>query len=340
MKNTNDYNGHNKVISSSSVIGDDIERDYKVGSLCKPDDNPLNALFKSIDMEDMNILSEYFKNYPVHSCDYSIGGIYMWKDYYSYRYAIYEDTLFMKGKDPVTGQDIFYFPIGIMDKTRALDILSDYCEKVSSKAMILKVTESPVNNCEIQNKEPSCFIDDWKEYAYNIEQFLGFPGKKMEKKRNHLHYFNNHFPNQKIEPITSGNSGEILDFISKFEESHESSSLFINESEQTKEAIRNFEKYPYFGLVIRVDEKIAGFTFAEKSGDMVFVHVEKGYFEYQGIYQALASALAYKISELYPDVKYLNREEDMGVESLRKSKESYHPSLMIDKQILVGVYKE
>lgn len=102
----------------------------------------------------------------------------------------------------------------------------------------------------------------------------------------------------------------------------------------TKGALASYFVYGFTGIVIRIDGKVAGFTFGEPNGDTFFVHVEKGDIEYRGIYQALSSAMARLVRKLLPEVAYLNREDDMGFEALKSSKMSYHPILFIDKRLL------
>ena len=68
--------------------------------------------FKRISAQDLPILSKFFAKYPSRSCDFSIGGVLMWVDYYDYEMAIFNESLFIRGKDPVSGNKIYYRPIG------------------------------------------------------------------------------------------------------------------------------------------------------------------------------------------------------------------------------------
>lgn len=291
--------------------------------------------FKLVGNDDIALLSDFFKIYPSRSCDYSLAGILMWADYFGYQYAITDDTLFIKGTDPLSGQQVYYSPLGAMDRARAMRMMLSDISANARKAILVSPVESSYDVYKEEFASDPQYRDAWKEYLYDIEQFTGFKGKKMEKKRNHLNYFEKHYPGFTVQTITPADRSEIEDFTHRFESGHKDSRLFAYESAKTLETIRDYDRYPYDGILIRLDGKVIGYTFGEKSGDTFFVHVEKGDYAYNGIYQALASYLARRVAGKYPDVKYLNREEDMGDDALRKSKDSYHPSLIVNKKISI-----
>ena len=78
--------------------------------------------------------------------------------------------------------------------------------------------------------------------------------------------------------------------------------------------------------------KAAAVTFGSRiSPDTFDVHFEKADASIQGAYAAINCEFAKHIREKYPEIRYLNREEDMGIEGLRKAKQSYHPHHMVEK---------
>ena len=85
-----------------------------------------------------------------------------------------------------------------------------------------------------------------------------------------------------------------------------------------------WEKYDnYFADVIEHQGKIIGFSLGEITPPNVGItHIEKGDIEYDGVYSYLCQAFAQKH---YGGVRVVNRQEDMGLEGLRKSKQSYRP---------------
>lgn len=295
---------------------------FKDSDCCKLD-------FKPISESEIPLLFKYFSAFPSRSCDFSIGGVLMWADYYGYEFAEYKDSLFIRGLDPETGKTIYYLPAGNMIESEYTRIISKQ-ENDNYNAILLIPFETASGE---NNVKDIVTYQSLKEYLYPAERFLHFSGKSMEKKRNHLNYFLNNHTDAKIEPITPGNLEEIIEFTRQFAACHNNSELFLYENLQTIKVLNNYNLYPFEGIAIRCEGKIIGYTFGEKAGDTFFVHVEKGNVSYRGIYQALASFFCREITKKYPEVKYLNRDEDMGDENLRKSKESYHPTLYINKRI-------
>ncbi|GEM_PF-70203 len=299
--------------------------------------------FSKITRSSIPDLLEFFKTFNSRSCDYSIGGILMWADYFDYEFAFLHSTLFIKGYDKESGLSLYYEPLGKMDKKDALSLIEKDALQIGNTAVLISDIETEFENPGNDIRETYKYFDKWMEYLYDIDKFLHFSGKKMEKKRNHLNYFIKHYPDYQLQPITGDNTTELIDFTKRFEKMHIDSDLFNYESRQTIEVLNKYDDFPFEGLLIRIDGNIVGYTFGEKIGDTFFVHVEKGDIAFQGVYQALASSLAQYVNDKYPEVRYLNREEDMGNEALRKSKESYHPSLLINKRIQVlnqGLVKE
>jgi hypothetical protein len=98
--------------------------------------------------------------------------------------------------------------------------------------------------------------------------------------------------------------------------------------------LRNRRELNMVGGVIRIENRIAALTLGEKSGDDMFIiHFEKALADFEGAYQIINQQfIIHELSEY----TYVNREEDLGIEGLRRAKESYHPAFMVEKGSLVA----
>ena len=98
------------------------------------------------------------------------------------------------------------------------------------------------------------------------------------------------------------------------------------------EALDNFNELNYTGGLLCVDDKCVAYTFGEKlNSDTLVIHIEKANVEYEGSYQAINNLF---LKECFDDIKFVNREQDLGILGLRKAKESYKPHHMVKKSIL------
>ena len=104
------------------------------------------------------------------------------------------------------------------------------------------------------------------------------------------------------------------------------------EQEAIYEALDNFSALGFKGALICVDNKCVGYTFGEMLNlNTLVIHVEKAHMDYEGGYQAIGNLF---LKNVYSEVELVNREQDLGVEGLRRAKESYKPIYMVKKNII------
>jgi len=171
--------------------------------------------------------------------------------------------------------------------------------------------------------------DNW-DYVYLREKLANLSGRKYHSKKNHVNAFKKDYPDYVYEPITMANKDECILFSDKWCEHRLADDKSLKcEFCAIKEALNNLEFLNIKGGLIRINGNIEAFTFGEKQNDeLVVVHVEKANPDIRGLYPTINQEF---IQNNWTDVKYVNREEDMGKEGLRKAKESYNPEFMVKK---------
>jgi len=67
------------------------------------------------------------------------------------------------------------------------------------------------------------------------------------------------------------------------------------------------------------------------SEDTFDVHFEKAREDIEGAYNAINCEFARYLRQKHPEVRFLNRDDDLGLEGLRKAKLSYNPHHLLEK---------
>ncbi len=181
------------------------------------------------------------------------------------------------------------------------------------------------------------------DYIYRTEDLAGLSGKKYGKKRNHIKQFKAKRPGHRFEPLTSANLQdarlveekwleEVLAAASAGANSAAGDDLKI-EKEIIFSALENFERFEKVcgmtGGLLYVDDKPAAFCVASLlSAAVTDVHFEKCLFEYarDGGYAVINNEFSKSVK-----TEFINREEDLGLEGLRKAKLSYYPEEILEK---------
>ena len=148
-------------------------------------------------------------------------------------------------------------------------------------------------------------------------------------KKNRFNKFVKTYPDYRFVTVTADNISRVRDFYLKFVQENSSE----NERLQAEERIirRLMDEYTLLGLqggFISVDGKVVAFAFGERVGDTLYVHFEKANRNFDGAYEAINSLF---VREFASGAFYVDREEDMGDEGLRKAKMAYCPIKTVDK---------
>ena len=272
---------------------------------------------------DLAEIERHIKKYGGEFCDLSLGVRYMWRDDFKVDYALFDGVLIMK-ETSRDYKDAFYYPLG-EDEEGALNEIEKYC----------KEKEKPLLFCCLDNARASALSKryfsvsitndrDWSDYIYSAEKFKTYSGKKYSGQRNHVNKFKKLYPNYRFKKIEKTDLPRIKEFLMEFNNKTE----FLRWSEKVEQEkvfdlVNKIEELYQVGGLIEVDGKVIAFSVGEKIGDVLIVHVEKAFRQYEGVYPTMAQEFAKAFAS--EEIKFINREEDCGDEGLRISKLQYGP---------------
>jgi len=294
--------------------------------------------FKRITKDDFPTIDRYFDlhlKYRDESrfCDYAPGTVKMWHEAYSMEYATEGDVMFLRAKYEEERGISYLMPVGRVLRESLLH-LYDYIQTQESATLSVipeKMTSDISEIFGVSREE--IFADrDWADYIYLRRDFCEPSGKKHHNYKYNLNKFAKEHPDYKVETLTRDNCKEAVEFFKDYcKRNPESSSEEAEEYSVTLPVIEDPLEFSMSGALLRCDGKVVGLTLGEVYGDTVIVHTEKAEKSIAGAYQTLARG--YQL--MMPDeVIYINREEDMGLEGLRRSKLSYAPERLEYKYTL------
>lgn len=285
--------------------------------------------FKSPTLEDLCWVRPIFQNSETIGSDNTFGNIFFWKNSTKIKILNYKNFILRCYEDKVPK---YRFPFGKGNFKETIDLLKDDAEKRKINLIFGGITENEKDI--LQELMPDQFEyleeENREDYIYKSDDLINLSGKKYHSKRNHISKFKKNY-NWKYSDITKENISECKGFIDKWFEKNLSNKKpdIIEEKIAIHEALDNFNFFDLLGGIILVDSKIVALTIAEKINEkIVDVHFEKAFTDYDGIYAVINNEFSKRRLNSF---KYINREEDLGIEGLRKSKKSYHPHIILKR---------
>ena len=271
-------------------------------------------------------------------CDYNFTNLYVWSRAYNQRIARVDDFLVTH----VCGRMgcSFMFPAGGGDLASVIRKLEEEAARRGEPLRLVCLT--PRQMAELEEFFPGQFTftadRDGYDYLYEIDRLADLGGKRLHAKRNHINRFMENNPSWTYEEITPESLGECLAMDKEWyrrslaREGEAEERDLGDEGVALRQAMEHYQALGLEGGLIRVYGEVVAFTMGDLlNSDTYDVHFEKAYGELQGAYAMINREFARWVRGRHPNVRYLNREDDMGVEGLRKAKESYYPDQMVEK---------
>lgn len=287
--------------------------------------------FKLLGIEDKDLFDKYIKKSNITSNFSSFGTLFAWRKQFPIRFVEEYNSIIIKYGDK---ENCYMFPLGERN-TQSLDFILK--SENNDDFEIINITDDDKSFMEENYPDKFEFIldRDSSDYVFSWEKLGFLKGKKLSAKRNHINKFLANYPEYKYEKITSENirDCEIMSLEwCKLNDCGRSAEV-KKDACAVKEFFKFYDQLGMIGGLIRTDEKVVAFTFGEKMNDDMFVvHVEKAFNDISGAYPIINRDFV--LNEL-SNYKWINREEDMGVEGLRKAKSSYQPDFMVNKYTAV-----
>lgn len=297
--------------------------------------------FSKPEIKDKAWVDECLKHANSYNCEYSFGNVFIWATAYSTQICHYKDFFICKwGRN----NDISYsLPLGEGDFTDAINQIIDDAKQSGVTPRIYGITEGYLSMLQeaFFGKFTYSYDDGYNDYIYSTEKMAALTGKKYHGKRNHITNFKKNNPDWCFEPLNRKNIEECIALHSKWIENKsdnpEDDEDYSLEFEAVLNAFENYDALDLIGGLIRVDGDVIAYTLgeAQMNGKCFVTHFEKAPAEIQGAYPIINQEFTKNCLMNY---EYVNREEDLGIDGLRRAKQSYYPEIWLKK--CVAVYND
>lgn len=269
---------------------------------------------------------------PERGCEYSFANLYLWGHQ---KVALTRDTAAFFSH--FHGHSVYPYPIGTGDKAPLIEAIIQDARDRGIPCRITSITN--VDKAELEALFPGRFLfcpnRNSFDYVYDIQDLADLRGRKFQSKRNHFNRFCADHPDHQAVPITCDLIPRAREFVESWYARRRESDPqgdYLLENMAIDRVFCHYDELGMDGIVLMEGGEILALTMGSQLSETTFdIHFEKAREDMPGAYSAVNCQFARHLRLKYPEVQYLNREDDMGLEGLRTAKLSYRPHHMVEK---------
>ncbi len=284
---------------------------------------------RHLSLDDKYLIDKYIPDCCKKMCDFTFGNLYTWS--MAEHTEIAESNGFLFLRSTFNGVTSYAFPWGEGDCKSALQEICDDARERGADLSFYCVADEQLPLLMSFFGDGLVFKEqrDYFDYVYFSEKLATLSGRKLHSKKNHVNSFTKKY-DYTVEDICANNVEECASFSKKWFKENESTQALEAERQVIGRALKNLSDLYFDGILLKVKGEAVAFCLGEKmaDGETFCVHFEKALKDYATAYSVVNSLFAQKLQKRY---KYINREDDAGVDGLRKAKLSYQPEFLVKK---------
>ena len=298
---------------------------------------------KPIEISDKPIFDKYLNKFPSQISELTFSNLFIWKEYYEYLFMewenhliIYSNFFFKNWGKPISSKKDSIFvlpPIGPMPE-KIIIKLFEHLKNLEIHRVPEIVKEKLIRGDDFERLNLQVYEDrdNW-DYVYEIENMVNLPGNRYRQKRRWLNKFSESY-DYTFHVISGDLIKKTLELQLEWCDVSEcqGNEDLMEEQKAIETAIKFYNELGISGGIIIVDGNCVAYTLGERlNQETLVIHIEKAHIEYEGAYQAINNLF---LKEFGKGIKYVNREQDLGIPGLRRAKEAYKPIHMVKKSVI------
>lgn len=290
--------------------------------------------FQPITLDMKPLVESYTKAWKLKNSEYTFTNLFMWGKSENIRIAEHNNALYISLQDDESSQPLMFAPLTRDidgDYAAALDVATQYFHSIGVTPLY-KAICGPIKEAFAKCEGYTLTEDrDNHDYIYCAQSLLTLSGKKLHSKRNHINQFRAQYVDSyHYLPLRPEMLDECLALFCEWLENKDLSTPgIINEMDAIRRIITHMDALNVVGGGICIGGKLAAFTLGEKIDDeMALIHIEKADSSIMGLFTFINQQF---VEHEFAQMQCINREEDMGLEGLRRAKLSYNPTMLLEK---------
>lgn len=288
---------------------------------------------KKLEIKDYNIIKKYLDDANYEGYNSNFVNMMMWDHEYNTKFHIEDNYLIMLHN--YKGEIFFSMPFCKKEYIKeAIGYMIDYCQKNNISFRMNECIKEVKECIELTFGNQFVYLDDRDnyDYIYSREALETLKGKKMQKRRNHFNSFVKEGYDFIYKEIEFNDMDNIFEFLHRWDDEHDDSLSVTSEYVAIMYLLSNIDIFPIKTGCIYINNKIEAFIIGSPlKHNTIEIHVEKANKDIRGLYVAICK---FFLENNFKGYEYINREEDMGLENLRKSKLSLHPIRLVEKYVI------
>jgi len=269
---------------------------------------------------------------PPRGCEYSFANLCLWGQ---------QQAAFLHGCvaffSHFHGRSVYPYPIGSGDKKTVIEELLRDAKERGIPCRITGMTNA--DREELEALFPGKFLfktpRDTFDYVYAIDDLADLRGRKFQKKRNHFNRFRAEHPAYEVRELNPCNLHQALKMVDdwyRIRMKADPEGDYLLENIAMAKAFQNYKGLQMEGIALLDGGEVLAVTMGSRmSQDTFDIHFEKAREDVEGAYNVVNCEFARYLRLKYPEAAFLDREDDLGLEGLRKAKLSYNPHHMVEK---------